>query len=86
MQEWTMTVRSRLPILIAEYNLTRLRAGQPKLGNPEIAEKLGIEYTRLHRLLNGSQAWKFDVMDACMQLFELNSFDQLFEYTEELKK
>ena len=42
MQEFAMTVRSRLKVVIAEYNVSRLKAGHDALGIREIAVEVGL--------------------------------------------
>lgn len=80
--EDVMTVRSRLPILIAQHNLERARAGQPALSVRQIALAMGIDHTRLLRIVRDGGPWKSDVLNAVFQYFGLTSFDELFEYHE----
>jgi hypothetical protein len=86
MQEFTMAVRSRLRVLVAEYNLARAREGLAPLSVRQLAQAMGVDHTRLGRAINGGDTFKLDLLDACMQFFKLDSFDQLFEYTEEEKQ
>lgn len=85
MCEWSMAVRSRLPVLIAERNLERAQVGLKPLSVRQLADEIDVDHTRLQRLVNGGEAWKLDVMDKVIQYFQLTSFDQLFVYTEEPK-
>ena len=85
MQEWTMSVHSRLEVLIAEYNLERARVGLRPLSGRAIAREMGINHSRLQRLRYEGEPWDLEVLDKCIQFFQLESFDQLFEYREEPK-
>lgn len=82
MQEWTMSVHSRLEVLIAEYNLERARSGLRPLSGRAMAREMKINHSRLQRLRYEGQPWDLDVLDKLMQFFGLTSFDQLFEYRE----
>jgi hypothetical protein len=81
--EVAMAVRSRLPILIAQHNLERARVGEPPLSVRQIALAMGIDHTRLLRIVRDGGPWKLDVLNAAFQYFRLTSFDQLFEYRED---
>lgn len=86
MQEWTMALKSRLHILIADRNAERARAGLKPLSVRSIAEATGIERTRLHRLLSGADNDTLKMLDKLMQHFQLNSLDELLEYQEEARE
>ena len=86
MQEWGMATKSRLNILIAEYNLARAREGLPAMSARAIAQEMGVTHTRFLRVRKQGEPWDLELMDKCMQFFQLNSYDELFEYQEEEKK
>ena len=78
-----MDVRSRLPILIAQHNIGRAQAGEPPVSVRQIAVTMGIDHTRLIRVVRDGGPWKLDILNAVFQYFQLTSFDELFEYREE---
>lgn len=82
MNEVYMAVRSRLPILIAQHNLSRAQQGLRPLSQRQVAEAMGVDHTRLARIVRDGGPWKLDVLDAAYQFFQLTSFDELFEYSE----
>lgn len=82
MQEWSMATKSRLNILIAEYNLARAREGLPALSARAIAQEMDVTHTRFLRIKRNGEPWDLELIDKCMQFFQLNSLDELFEYTE----
>lgn len=85
MQEFTMAVHSRLRKLMNRYNMARLDEGKRILSERAFARALGMTHTRLQRLVEQERPWDMETMNACMQFFRLNSFDELFEYTEDEK-
>lgn len=77
-------IRCRIPRIMAEFNIQRLRSGLSVMSERRIAQETQISYGYLRRLTREeTEIYQLPEMARLMQFFKLNSFDQLFEYTEE---
>ena len=85
MQEWTMALRSRLHILLADRNAERARAGLKPLSWRLVAAEAQIDRTRLHRFVSGGDHLTLTMIDKLMQYFQLSDLNELLEYREEPK-
>lgn len=82
MQEFTMPIKSRVKVLLAEVNLERTRAGQKPISVRQIAEDTGITHSALVKLVNNKSGMvSFETLDKLMKFFNVNSLDAILEYT-----
>ncbi len=81
-QEFSMALRSRVHILLADLNAQRARENLKRISVRQIAIETGIGETKLHRFVNGDEHCTLDMLDKLMGYFQLESLDQLLEYTE----
>ena len=81
MQGFSMPIRSRVKVLMAERNLERARAGQKALSVRGLAEATGIAHSALVKLVdNKSTRVDFETLDRLMRYFGTRDLNEILEY------
>ncbi len=77
-----MAIRSRLKVLLYQWNLERVRAGDKPVSVLELAHATGVAYSALRKLLdNKSTRVDFETLDKLMRYFDTDDLDDILEYT-----
>ena len=76
-----MPVRSRVKVLLYEWNLERVRAGDKPLSLHGLAKATGLAPSALRKLANNeSGRVDFETLDRLMRFFGTNDLRDLLEY------
>lgn len=81
MQGLTMTIRSRIKILLAERNLERTKEGLETISVRRLSRETGITHSALVKLVNNqSERVDFETLDKLMRFFCTSDIRDLLEY------